>query len=175
MEAISLISHPFNGWFFISFFSTAFWPFFGNGSNTVRQSIGRHNHSGQSDVRVALTLPICLGLLLVGICPVINLLLDKLAGVQCPKRRAGKVQIIIGGYRQPGFVAGIATHILLQIFAVISVLVLLLKQLFGVIFPGAKVIFIKNHQIPVGRRQRFCRSAFCSSIKIWGKCPAAGL
>ena len=134
----------------------------GNPLNIVRQAISQHNHSRQGGIGVVLALPIRLGLLLIGICPVIYLLLDKFAGVQRPKRRTGKIQIIIGSYGQPGFITGIASFILLQIFAVISVLVLLLKELFGVIFPSAEVIFVKNHQIPVGGMHPFIFSLYAA-------------
>ena len=56
---------------------------------------------------------------------------------------------MVGGDRQPCFIVGVGTAVLLHILGVVVVLIVLFKQLLGVLFPCAKVVFIENDQIPV--------------------------
>ena len=60
---------------------------FCNESYTVRKFIRHHYHLRQGFIRITmLTWPVCFGSLFVRVSPVVNLLLDKFAGVQCTKR-----------------------------------------------------------------------------------------
>ena len=88
--------------------------------------------------------------LFIRVCPVVNLILDKFTGIQRPKRRTGQIQIVHGCDGEERFIVGVATVIRIHILTVVAVLVLLLKQLFGGIFPCSEVVLIKDHQIPVG-------------------------
>ena len=97
-----------------------------------------------------ITLPIFLCPLFIRVCPVVNLILNKFTGIQCPKRCTGQIQIVHGCDGEKRFIVGVATVILIHILIVVAVLVLLLKQLFGCILPCSEVVFIKDKQIPVG-------------------------
>ena len=96
-----------------------------------------------------LALPVFLGTLFIGIGPVVDLLLDELAGVEGTEGCAGQIQIMVGGDGQPCFIVGVGTAVLLHILGIVVVLIILLKQLLGVLFPCTKVVFIENDQIPV--------------------------
>ena len=121
---------------------------FGNLLDAVRDFIGQHDHPWQSCVWIILTHPVFFGTLFVGIRPVVNLFFDELTGVQSAERCAGQIEIIGRCNGQPRFIVGIAAIIFAQIL-VVAVLVLL-KQFFRAVLPCAEVVFIENHQIPVG-------------------------
>ena len=125
----------------------------GNLLDAVRDFVGKHDHAGQGGVGVILSHPVFLGPLLVRVGPVIDLFLDKLAGVQRPEWCAGQVQIIQGGDGQPGFIVGVAAVVLGQILVV--VILILFKQFTGVFFPGTKVVLVKDDQVPVGSMYPF--------------------
>ena len=110
--------------------------------DAVRDFVGQHDHPGQGGIGVVLAHPVLFGPLLVRVGPVVDLFLDKLAGVQRPEWRAGQVQIVHRGDGQPGFIVGIATIVFAQVL-VVAVLVLL-KQLTGVFFPGTEVVLVKD-------------------------------
>ena len=117
--------------------------------DAFRNLVGHHDHPGQSSVGIVLSLPVFFGTLFIGIGPVVDLLLDELAGVEGTEGGAGQIQVVVGGDGQPCFIVGIGTAVLLHIFGIVVVLIVLFKQLLGVLFPCAKVVFIENDQIPV--------------------------
>ena len=120
----------------------------GNLLDAVRDLVGQHDHPGQGGIGVVLAHPCFLDPLLVRVGPVVDLFLDKLAGVQRPERCAGQVQIVGGSDGQPGFVVGVAPVVAAQVLVII--ILVLLKELAGVFFPGAKVVLVKDDQVPVG-------------------------
>ena len=122
---------------------------FRNLLDAFRDLVGHHNHPGQGGVGVVLSLPIFLGTLFIRVGPVVDLLLDKLAGVEGTEWCAGQIQIMVGGDGQPCFIAGVGTAVLLHILGIVVVLIVLFKQLLGVLFPCAKVVLIEDDQIPV--------------------------
>ena len=122
----------------------------GNPADAVWDAVGHHHHPGQSCIRISITFPVFLGSLLIGVGPVVNLILNEFAGVECSKRRARQIQIVHGGDGQERFIASIAAIILVQILTVVAVLVLLLKQFLGVFLPGTEVVLVEDHQVPVG-------------------------
>ena len=121
---------------------------FRNLADAVGDLVGHHDHTGQRGIGVVLANPVVLGTLLVGIGPVVNLLFDKLAGVEGPERRAGEIEIIAGRDGQPCFVAGIAGMYCIEV-DVHVVFVRIHKELLCVICPGTKVVFVENDKIPV--------------------------
>ena len=71
----------------------------------VRQLVGHEHHARKRDVWVVpLPFPLLLGPLFIRICPVVDLLLDELAGGDGPKRRAGEIEIAVGRNRHDLFV-----------------------------------------------------------------------
>ncbi len=119
-------------------------------TDTIRDAVSHHHHAGQCRIGISVTLPIFLCPLFIRVCPVVNLILDKLTGIQRPKRRTGQIQIIHGCDGEKSFIVGVATVILIHILTVVAVFILLLKQLFGCIFPCSEVVLVKDNQIPVG-------------------------
>jgi hypothetical protein len=107
-----------------------------------------------------------LGALLVGVGPVEDLLLDELARGQRLERRAGEVEVGLGGDGQElGLLlrelAEVFVHVL-QAGGVFELglllgdrLLLALEQLLGGLAPRAEVVFVEDHQVPVHRVQPF--------------------
>ena len=65
----------------------------------IGQLVGHHHHSGQRSVGVVAIgiVPLCFCSLLVRICPVVYLLLDKLARVDGTERRTREVEVCTRG------------------------------------------------------------------------------
>ena len=127
-------------------------------TDTIRDAVSHHHHAGQCGIRIIVTFPMFLCPLFIRVCPVVNLILDKFAGIQRPKRRTGQIEIIHGCDGEERFIVGVATVIRIHILTVVAVLVLLLKQLFGVFLPCSEMVLVKNNQIPVGGMYPF---VFC--------------
>ncbi len=94
-------------------------------------------------------------MLLIGIGPAINLLLNKFAAVQRTERRAGQEKVMVGCDGQEAFIIGVAALIGFQILIHILFFIIRFKQAPGVFFPGTKVIFVKHHHVPVGDMHPF--------------------
>ena len=60
-------------------------------TDTVRDAVSHHHHAGQCGIRIIVTFPMFLCPLFIRVCPVVNLILDKLTGIQRPKRRTGQI------------------------------------------------------------------------------------
>ena len=121
---------------------------FGNALDALRDLVCKHDHSRKSGVGIyAFTFPFGLGPLFIGIGPVIDLLLDKLTGIQRTERRAGEIEVIGRGDRQPRFIVGV-TGIVFGKILFVGILVLL-EQLLCAVLPCAEVVFIENDEIPV--------------------------
>ena len=121
---------------------------FGNALDALRDFVCKHDHSRKSGVGIdAFAFPFGLGPLLIGIGPVINLLLDELTGIQRTERRAGEIEIISCGDRQPRFIVGV-TGIVFGKVLFVGILVLL-EQLFCAVLPCAEVVLIENDEVPV--------------------------
>ena len=122
--------------------------------DAVRDAVGHHHHPGQRCIGVVRSpVPVFLGPLLVGIGPVVDLILDKFAAVDGAERRAGQKQIVGCGDGQEGLVVGVVglvLLVLLHIEVVILVLVVHFKELFGIVPPRAEMVFVKDHDVPVG-------------------------
>ena len=69
--------------------------------DAFRNLVGHHDHPGQSSVGIVLSLPVFFGTLFIGIGPVVDLLLDELAGVEGTEGGAGQIQVVVGGDGQP--------------------------------------------------------------------------
>ena len=96
-----------------------------------------------------LSRPCFLGCLLVGVGPVIDLLLDELAGIKRTEGRAGEKQVVASGDGKIALVNLVASVDVTNsgvrhLGGVALVLILLLEELFGVIVPRAKVIFVED-------------------------------
>ena len=63
----------------------------GDLTDTVRDAVSHHHHAGQCGIRIIVTFPMFLCPLFIRVCPVVNLILDKLTGIQRPKRRTGQI------------------------------------------------------------------------------------
>lgn len=121
---------------------------FRNALDTLRNFVCEHDHPRQSGIWIfAGSFPFGLGPLLIGIGPVIDLLLNELAGIQRTERRAGEIEVIGSGNRQPCFIVGV-TGIIFGEVLFVGILVLL-EQLLCVILPCAEVVFIENDEVSV--------------------------
>ena len=123
-----------------------------NTTNSVRNAVGHHDHSGQSGIGVSGANPFSLSFLLVRIRPVEYLFFDKLAAVDGAEGRAGKVQIVRGCDRQPAFIDGIICFLFLVLFHVeVGILFVIrrFKELLGILTPCAEMVLIEDDQIPV--------------------------
>ena len=63
----------------------------GDLTDAVRDAVSHHHHAWQCGIGISVTLPLFLCPLFIRVCPVINLILDKFAGIQRPKRRTGQI------------------------------------------------------------------------------------
>ena len=130
----------------------------------VRHLVGEQAHLRQRAVGVpfarVLRGELLLGALLVGVGPVEDLLLDELARGQRPERRAGEVEVRLGGDRQElGLLlrelAEVFVHVL-QVGGVLELglllgdrLVLALEQFLRGVAPRAEVVLVEDDEIPV--------------------------
>ena len=125
----------------------------GDLSNAVRDLIGQHDHSGQRQIGIAGTNPAVLCPLLIGVCPVIDLVFDKLAGVDGSERCAGQEQIVARRDGQEGFIISVVRLILLIFLLVeisFSFFIRIVKQFLSILTPCTKAILVKDDQIPIG-------------------------
>ena len=131
----------------------------GNLTDAVRDAVGHHDHPWQRRIGVVRCAgPILFCTLFVGVGPVVNLILDKLAAVDGSERRAGQEEIIGGCDGQEGLVVGVVglvLLVLLHVEVVIFVFVVHFKELFGVVAPCAEMIFVKDDDVPVGGMHPF--------------------
>jgi hypothetical protein len=139
----------------------------GDRQQFVRHLIGQQPHLRQRAVGVPL--PGCwrrslLGTLLVGVGPVEDLLLDELARRQRLERRAGEVEVGLGGDGQElGFLFREHGQVLVHVLQPACVfelgflfrdsLFLALEQFLGRLAPRAEVVFVEHHEVPVHRVQ----------------------
>ena len=136
----------------------------GDRDQLVGHLVGEQPHLGQRRVRVPLARvlvgELLLGALLVGVGPVEDLLLDELARRERLERRAREVEVGPGRDRQEvGLVAGQLVELLVELVEHRGVLgfelllgdldVLALEQLLGVVAPGAEVVLVEDHEVPV--------------------------
>ena len=76
-------------------------------ADTFGYLIGHKNHSRQRKIGIAQTFPLMLGTLFVGVCPVIDLILDELAAVYCTERCTRQEQVMSRSYGEKALVVGI--------------------------------------------------------------------
>ncbi len=98
--------------------------------------------------------PRLLGLLLVGVGPVEDLLLDELAGVERPEGRAREKEVVASHDGQVALVdlvsgVDVADPCVDVLLRVPLVLVLLLEERLGVLVPGAEVVLVEDDEVPV--------------------------
>ena len=126
-------------------------------ADLIGHLIGHQHHTRQRLVRVlsVCRLPLLLGALFVGVCPVEDLLLDELAVGDRAERCARQEQVRARGDGQEIRVAlfealvdqlGDRVHVV-----VLLALVLLLEQFAGAVSPSTEVVFVEDDQIPVDR------------------------
>ena len=120
-------------------------------ANRIGHLVGHKHHLRQRRIGVfASALPICLGLLLVRIRPIENLLFYELARHHGAERRAGKEQVAGCRYRKRFLVHGIPGFLLRIFFQIVlSLFVLVEKELPRGVAPCAEVIFVEDDEIPV--------------------------
>lgn len=127
-------------------------------ANLVGHLVGEHDHARERLVWVrdagVLARPRLLGLLLVGVRPVEDLLLDELARVECPEGRAGEEEVVACHDRQVALVHLVSrVHVAYAgvdvLLRVPLVLVLLLEERLGVLVPSAEVVLVEDDEVPV--------------------------
>ncbi|OQA22734.1 MAG: hypothetical protein BWY63_00661 [Chloroflexi bacterium ADurb.Bin360] len=119
----------------------------GDFADGIGQLVGQEDHAGQGSVRVILALPGGFGALLIGIGPVEDLFLDELPGGDGAEGRAGEVEVGVGGDGHDLFIEILQAHTLAKLDFFLA---LGFEELFGVLAPGAVVVFIQDDAIPVG-------------------------
>ncbi len=139
-------------------------PGAGDGHQLVRHLIGEQPHLRQRAIGIPLAGilggELFFGALLVGVGPVENLFFDELAGGQRLERRAGKIQVSLGGDGQKlGFLFGQNREVFVHVFQAGGVfelrlffgdrLLFTLEQFLGGLAPCAEVIFVEHDQIPL--------------------------
>ena len=127
-------------------------------ANLVGHLVGEHDHARKRLVGVRLprviVWPRLLGLLLVGVGPVEDLLLDELAGVERPEGRAREKEVVASHDGQVALVdlvsgVDVADPCVDVLLRVPLVLVLLLEERLGVLVPGAEVVLVEDDEVPV--------------------------
>ena len=121
-------------------------------ADTLRYLIRHKNHSRQRKVRIARTFPLMLGTLFVGVCPVIDLILDELAAVYCTERCTRQEQVMSRSNWEKALVVGIACFLLLVLLHIevsVSLVVGIFKQLLGILTPCTEVVLVEDNNIPV--------------------------
>ena len=139
----------------------------------VRHLVGQQAHLRQRAIGIPLAGvlggEIFLGALFVGVGPVENLLLDKLARGQRLERRAGEVEIGLGRDGQElGFLLREHAEVFVHVFQAGGIfelglllgdrLFLALEQFLGRLAPCAEVVFVEHHQDPTSP---------CEAIRSW--------
>ena len=125
--------------------------------NFLGYLVGHENHSRQCKIRIPRTFPFGFGALFIGICPVEYLFLDELTAVYRAERRTRKIEIVPRRNRQECFVAGISRFlelIFLNIEIRLGFFIGIVEQLSRVLAPCAKMVLVKDYDIPVVRMDK---------------------
>ncbi|OQA30584.1 MAG: hypothetical protein BWY57_02769 [Betaproteobacteria bacterium ADurb.Bin341] len=118
----------------------------GDLADRVWKLVRQQHHARQRGIGVVRPGPVPLRPLLVRVGPVVDLLLDEFSGGDGPERRAGQIEIGVGGDRHDPLIKDLDA----LAFAELDLLLVLgLEQLLRVLPPGAVVVFVQNHTIPV--------------------------
>ena len=121
-------------------------------ADTFGNLIRHKNHSRQRKIGIARTFPLMLCTLFIGVCPVIDLIFDKLAAVYCSERRTRQEQVMSRSNGEKALVIGITCFfllVLLHIEVSVSLVVGIFKQLLGVFTPSSEVVLVEDNNIPV--------------------------
>ena len=117
----------------------------------LRHLVGEHDHARERCVRVVSVcgVPFGLGLLLVGVRPVEDLLLDELTAVECAERGSGQEQEVLGDDGQPRLVLLVASDLDFLMDGLLLVLGDRVEELLGVVAPCSEVVLVEHHEVPV--------------------------
>ena len=118
----------------------------GHRAESIGQLVGHQHHAGQGGVGIVRAGPGGLGVLLVAVGPVEDLFLDELARTDGAEGRAGQVEVGIGGDGQDVLVEVGQPRSLGKLPLL---LVLGIKEVFGILAPGAVVVFVQDDAVPV--------------------------